>query len=271
MSYEQKYKKYKKMYIDLKYNQSGGVNNPLTDAYNRINEKFIVKIPDSDYKKIIDKLRNFCSTQQKGEIQVEQIKGKVKNLFENLGNNNLSELNLKNIFENRNELLNINWQQYYMNLCDLIRDKFIPELKKLQELQRKFIERLGNITTEGKINISKYITFAKNNGMLDRSVDYIMEEYSKNVTNFSNYVNAEKKTNDQVMAYLTSNSGQTNPMSNIGQSNQLMSKSGKMCKTSCTKNHDLLHGNYCSCKTDPYNSFFMSYDWDYCEPSKCNQ
>lgn len=273
------------MYLNLKLQQAGGYNNnqKTTLVNNLVSNKFDVQITNQEYRNIINKLNDFCK-QGISKYQTEQIKEKVKNMFNELGEKKLSELNINDIFKDKKTLSNINWQEYHKKLCETISYNIIPRLEKQRNLQEKFIQELKNIKTNGKkIDIGKYIDFAKNNNMLDKSVKEIMEKFSEWVDNIHKYTTEEKKTNSQIMSYLASaaipaqsileqqqSALEQQKLSNtIPEFQPILSKSGKLCKTPCTKSYNIIHGEYCACKTDPYKSFLLTYDWDYCNPTEC--
>ncbi|XWV25998.1 putative orfan [Tupanvirus soda lake] len=261
-SYEEKYHKYKKMYLDLKNSQHGGFSktNQIQDW---LNDKFNFNTNDDEYANIISKLKNYCS-QKMLDLNVDQVRDRIDNLYNNLGRKKLSELNIENIFENENLLQRIDWYKYQKVLYSELCNKIIPQLEKQRELQQKLVQRFRNAQISGaKIDINKYIDYAKNNNMLDRNVDDIIQSYSHKAEQLANYW---KKESIDTKLLMSNTMPEVTPATGTG----IKSKSGKECLTACEVQNDTLHGQHCRCTTAPYTFLFRKYDWDYCDDTACN-
>lgn len=273
MSYEQQYKKYKNMYLDLKRNQTGGTK--------------------TNYDVIINELQNRCIE----SIGPKQIKNWLQDVYNRYHNEfrdlNLSGDNLQNIIQNIKSEMNrqniksegdwqnikseMNWQNIHHEVCQKIKNNIIPELIKKRDLQQKFIDQLGQMFDENRIDVNNYIEFAKNNNMLGSSVNDIVSKYSTELNKAAQKIKTAADKNSKAMSYLNAfppaffqGNIQPNLVTNIsGHPNSVTSVSGRPCLSPCAKHNDAFRGNYCSCKTDVYEYFLKKYDWDYCDKSKC--
>lgn len=141
-------------------------------------------------------------------------------------------------------------------------------------LEPDFMDRGENQGgNKGVINIdlSKYIEYAKKNNLLNDSVSTILQRYDGAVKKYSDYFNEEKILTQDIIRSLPpgTSSIQTIPKNArlntntraIGQ----VTKSGKTCLTKCEKKNDMWRGEYMACNVEPYSSFFLKYDWDFCD------
>jgi len=260
-TYEDKYKKYKKMYLELKYGQKAGGESgapKLSDVQDWINQKFKFKMSDQDYGTVIsklEKLKQECDNLIY-ETNVNEIQNKIRNLYNNLTTKEFSELNLKNIFKDENMYMleQINWRQYPKVLCQYANEK-IRQLEGQKSLQQKIVERFKNTNVDPNIDFNKYIEYAKENNLFDKqSVDEIIDSYAKKSQNLANYWTKQKEESGSLLSNIKAAIPGFYPTS----------KNGHKCVTSCTKSHDLLHGDYYKCDTDPYKFMLKDYTWDYC-------
>ncbi|XWV24757.1 putative triacylglycerol lipase [Tupanvirus deep ocean] len=256
-SYEEKYHKYKKMYLDLKYGQHGGLN--------KINQT--QDYLDDEYTDLISRLKNYCS-QKILDLNIEQVRNKIENLYNNLGRKRLTELNIQNIFENEDLLRRIDWNKYQKVLYSELCNRIIPQLEKQKELQQQFVQKFRNTKINiTKADIDKYIEFAKNNNMLDRNIDDIIQSYSQKAEQLANFW---KKESIDTKLLMSNAIPVTNTIPVTTGTSGAKSKSGKECLTACEVHNDTLHGQHCRCTTAPYTFLFRKYDWDFCDEATCN-
>ena len=198
----EKYNKYKKMYLQLKYGQKAGEVTKNNDDHDWLNKRFKFSTTNQEYTDIITKLKDYCNDKIV-EINTARIRDKIKNVYNNLGTKRLSELNINNIFEDENVLSQIDWREYHKDLCSALTNKIIPELEKQWDLQQKFIEKFKNMNTKNvKIDIGKYIEYAKHNDMYNKSVDDIVNSYLQKSEHLANYWSNEKQQTDSLVSYL---------------------------------------------------------------------
>ena len=282
MSYEQEYKRYKRMYLDLKKKQRGGDNGSGTaDSQTQMNpastistgtvnstgktttvltqpENIITSRSIQDYQNLVTKLKTYC---QQNVSNNDQIKEKLLSVYNFLNSQQLSEYNIPNIFNNKEAMKDIDFNKLHSKVCGVLLDKIIPYLENRKDLQEKFMQAIGNAKIQGsRIDIDKYLDYARENNLMKASVANIVNSYNSNAKKLEKYYKDENERADFFQNILKSD---------IVQSTGLVSSSGKICKSSCTKRHSTLRGDYWACDTDPYESFFIKYDWDYCkEPGK---
>lgn len=303
-SYEDKYRKYKKLYLDTKYGrQYGGAfdSQDLQQFRNWLNTKFEGL---KDYANIISKLESHC----KQEVSnINDLKQKIQHLrnvsYENKIGEGLENLlnNLGQEFENliggrsKNLLSDQKINEIHKNVCHKILNDIIPRLEQQKRLQEDLVEKFKDVQTQGKININKYIEFAKNNDLLNDSVDTILNKYSQHIENFTKFINNEAKENKSLMEKLSGKiTGYMKPLIETKlpkQSTKSMlpatmatstalnipgfisgiygkSEGDRTCIGPCEERHDSLRGDYHTCKTEKYDFLYKKYNWDYCDPKK---
>ena len=251
MSYEYKYHKYKKLYLNLKQQRGGNEN--------IVENKFILVMPLEQFNNIISNLKSLASC-DRDIIDINELKHNLKSIYENLGNKALSKFGIYNVAEEK-PLFNIlslpDLRNRRNEICKVINSKILPELEKTKELQEKFIQYLKDVPTSGrKFDISKYIEFAKERDLLDQPVDEIFNKYFM-------YIEEEEKTNDLLKEFIMMEkpAGPTMPA-------YPRSKSGHPCTSQCVKSQTLF-GNQCTCKMDPYKTLTGTHNWDYCPEEEC--
>lgn len=286
MSYEDqylKYQKYQKLYEDLK--DRLGVSsdgNPGENLKGKVQN--FLQSHHINYDSLINRLRNHCNERFSG---VNQVKDKLKDLYNNIDNQRLkqSNLDIDNVLayikSGRNDA-NINWERYHQKICAYLTNKIIPELEKERNLQQKFIENFRNLPQDVKnnVNVDKYIQFARNNGLLNDSVENIVAKYSNKINQFTNYIKNEANSNQYVQNFLKGIQ-QTTPNTTMmavpraaagiaattaaltGQ----LSKHGHKCTSECKKGHHFLLGDYLYCDTAEYDTLIGKRNWDYCPES----
>lgn len=277
---------YKQLYEDLlnQYQQQGGA------WY----DKFILSKNDNNYQTIINKLQDFCKDDAHA---VEQLKEKLDYLKKNVDSKLLAKYDIANVLEylkNSKVIQNIDWKAYHAKICKVISEKIIPELTKERKLQSELVTKLKNVPgQQSKIDINKYVLFAKNNGLLNDNVETILTKYGDRINNFLNYAKKEALDNQYLAKYMaTGTSGSTakdmagltalgapllaraniqknnqnhvQNQNNFEQTDQIITKNGHKCNTPCKPGHNFFMGDYSFCDTDPYETFTGSYNWDYC-------
>lgn len=255
MSSEQKYRKYKKLYLELKRQQRGGEDKVIkvvkADTDND-NDKFIVAKKSSDYDQIIKKLKslNVC---EKDWTDINELKYNLKETYRTVGNKILSQFGIYNVFEDKdvNRLITKDDLRRRRDaMCKYIDDKIVPMLEKEKELQDKFIEMLKDVPTGvRKFDIQKYIDFAKEKSMLEHSPEEVIREYS-------NKIESEAQTNDMVKNFMfVEKDTREFPIS----------KNNHQCVSQCKTNTGIFgFGKSCYCDTVPYQAMTGTYTWDYC-------
>lgn len=343
IDYDSKYMHMKEIYKKEKniHNQKGSApSSALNESTLNESQKILVDWTSLDYENAIKKLENHCrnkiSTYQELVIKIKSIeniigynrisnsslKGQMDQLSTIIGNipqffrdrgidiNDIKEnkQNINKYFNNKG----INFRDFgdkfnnfYKKVCESINNEIIPKLKKERKLQESLITAVKQSSSYiPEIDISKYIEYARDNNLLNDSLNNILHKYNQTIDSYSNYFNREKHQNQSLMnsmgplaastgiAAITSkffnngstntNNGSTNTNNgttnanngNIIGTNSVdrsnfenfpLSKSGKQCKNQCESRHDNIRGNYFACNTDPYTSYFVNYDWDYCK------
>lgn len=238
MSYEQKYKKYKKMYLNLKNPQRGGNDN-----------KVITEKTSEEYQQLVNKLKTFCSE----KIPADQLKDKMKSLYDTLQQANLSEYNLPNIFGKKENIDKINFEKLHSRACTLLLNHVVPYLEKRKDLQEKLVYAFRQIDLKGgSIEIDKYLDYAREYDLMDESAEAVLRNYQATAEQLAEHYNIEALKHKVLL------SGHV-------QATGLVSKTGKICKSPCNERESFWKGKYWACDTDPYKSMFFEKKWDYCE------
>lgn len=280
MSYEEKYKKYKKMYLQLKlkYGQHGGDNNDDDNSVYGIAQKtkkwLIEKFGDKfegikNYDKVIPNLKKHCQT---NITNFKDAKYKLKDIYNMFQNNELlGEFNdYLTVDKQQFNLPENNWNNAHEKMCEY----FLKILQREQELQQKLIEKLNNLKIDGKIDISKYIDFAREKHMLDDSIDNIdniIQKYTENINNLASEIDKEKKKNDAIILHLQEQEQKLTNLPTVNTFGIQTSNIGKSknekhpCIGPCETRYDMIRGHYDACTTKPYDYMFNKYDWDFCE------
>jgi hypothetical protein len=275
MSYEEKYRKYKKKYVDLKYHQAGGYD--LNDAGDLAKNKIDSLKSTVDYDNIIAKLENFCKTNNTFDINF--IKSKLANLRDTITNRQsdgnflnwipLDEATRKDfqdfIARHRDNLPDS--KVIHAKLCQRINDHVIPSLKQQRDLKNRIVESLRNIKLPEnvQINIDKFLDYAKEHKITTESVNEIIHKYYNTVQQYAEHFQRELTEKNIVESFIGSNPS----VGTGGNAQWTLSKNGKICRTECEFNADK---NKCTCQTDPYKTWFglgKTRSWDECAPGHC--
>jgi hypothetical protein len=196
MSYENEYLKYKKLYEDLKkQNNISTESDNFTDKISQfINKHF-------SYDTMIDRLENYC----RGKYSTpKQIEDKIVYLYQNFDSKRLdrNNLDMKHVLDyirsGRND--KINWERYHRKMCEYIKTKLIPELKREKELYNNFMNKIKEMPEDlkKKIDVDKYIQFARHNNLLDKTPYEIITKYSQKLNKLINHAKDELNSNQQI-------------------------------------------------------------------------
>ena len=286
----EKYRKYKKMYLELQKNQKnqyGGNDNSISKL------NFIVNRTKEEYANLIDRLREHCETKVS---TVNQLKEKLSSLYKNIGEEDLSASGIQKIFSEKKYNLqdfNKDLNEYHQKICQYLNDNIIPNLEKEDKLQNDLIDKFNSVAPELKkkgadmnIDLTNYINYAKENNLLDESVNNIIQQYNDSLNKTTAYFNKESLQNQNIMSSLfpataaavtaSTAKSKSNNVPFINPNGQL-SKSGKPCLSKCAPYNDFWHNplgrfgnetNIGKCEVEPYTSFFMQRNWDLCDIKK---
>lgn len=151
--------------------QFGGVTTPTAAAAAPINkimlgpyarEHFQYDTELEEYVNLIKDLYSFCH----GKLTSEQTQDLIKNTFAKLGEAKMKEFKINNVFHLQPNP-EFKWQEYRQNLCVYFTTIVIPKLEKERMLQLYLMVYLMNKKKGRKVNIQKYINFAKETGIID--------------------------------------------------------------------------------------------------------
>ena len=162
--YYDDYRKYKKLYLDLKNQRGGGFSQ---DVYQKFNVK--------NYEAYINKLRALA-TCQKDYTDINELKADLKNIYTTFVDLGMHDFNRKEELDPLSlpDLLRIR-----NGICTTIRDNIIPLLEKEKNLANKFIQDFK--ASVGNIDISPYIEYAKKQNLFGLSVGEIIESYAQDL------------------------------------------------------------------------------------------
>lgn len=279
MNYEEKYKQYKKMYLQLKSQDGGAIQlekNKLNELLQsdkskpikeKINKKFSYSTTIQDYSEIIALIIKHCETNFNSS---QDIKNSLKEIYNKLGNARINRFRIRDVVRDDSFSSCVDWVNYNKTICKHFADVVIPYIKKEQGLQLAIIMMLLDVdnNTKSKIDIEQYMTYARNNNIIDK-VKLVEGQYDnktamdvlKGFVTFSQN-NAE---------YWQIQSQQTNKLI-IGINNtpntashwlQKQGENGHPCIGPCTLDFST---NTYKCRTEPYKyGLFGKRNWDTCQ------
>ena len=204
---------------------------------------------DDAYSDAISTLRTFCSD-SKTKLTDAQIRETLKRFdkYDNI----LKKFNILNV----SELLasNMTVQDVYSRYCNVINDKVLDILTKEKALARKIINEVDDPKKQmTSATVAKYVKFATDNNLLDKSVYEIFKTYSDKAYEYSKIWKEKERENDDILKTL---------------SNKYKTKSGKHCISGCERVEERGRTPYYACQIKKSAGLFGNKKgWDYCQPS----
>lgn len=227
-----------------------------SDLNKLISSNFITTASTEEYDNILKQLESIETYCRNKTSNIAKIKENIKYVFDKINNKKLTEYGIVNISEEGD--INIDLDSYQRKVCEVLLTKVLPEIRSEKTLQQKFLDKLNNIDIsklQEKIDIKKYIKFAKENNLTEEPIEEIIGQYSQYLDNLTNYVNKEKQNNQLIQTFLA------NP---IVRNVLPLSRNNHVCTSACRKDPT---GLFCYCDTQPYETFGLTLTKDLCD--KC--
>ena len=285
IDYKQEYKKKKQLYLMKKREMLSKAhdNAAKTIALNN-KEKVIVSQTNQDYQKLIATLEDYCKKESSFSSQFKEGTNKLLQNIENFLNKFDININTSKIQSG------IDSNNFKKMFCQNIQTKIIPYLKDRQDLQAKLVEHFNKFKTDGSVNIDNYLNYAKDHGLTLSNLSNIFKDYDTHLTkvllnNKAALVAATANANANTKSKISSVTSTISVKPSSGGKHESCaipnkddfgyvaskddfgygtSKHGHQCVSKCEKKPHLF-GESKMCNTQPYEKYFLNWDWDYCK------
>ena len=258
MDYEEKYRKYKTLYLNMKMNLRGGDNGDPESIFEKGSKTLSERT--NPYQERIEKLKRLASCEKK-IISIAQIKSNITEIYKTIGEKISPQRDAPNVFYSPEYIKELSLEKINNvrdELCNFVKSNIIPLLEDQSTLYDKFKKDYRDARRKlSNVQVEDYINFATKENLLGSEPEEIVRKYVEKLS--------QKLQDATLLLNESFAKEEAQDFSLMGKTptEMVMSKNNKQCITGCKEGSSFL-GKYKYCETKPYTTWSGKYDWDYC-------